>query len=113
LYRHGTAEHLLTWSGSFTTLAAISAVSRFTQYLPTCLSVIIFRKKWPDKERSYTIPFGYAIPVIAIVVSLWMLAQAQTKQLVWGLGGIIVVIPFYFLYLNKKKKGLIQEKNDF
>ena len=109
----GLLSILLAWSGSFTTLAAISAVSRFTQYLPTCLSVIIFRKKWPDKERSYTIPFGYAIPIIAIVVSLWMLAQAQTKQLVWGLGGIIVVIPFYFLYLNKKKKGLIQEKNDF
>ena len=34
------ASVLLAWSGSFTTLAAISAVSRFTQYLPTCLAVI-------------------------------------------------------------------------
>lgn len=50
------ASVLLAWSGSFTTLAAISAVSRFTQYLPTCLAVIIFRRKWADKERSYTIP---------------------------------------------------------
>jgi amino acid transporter len=102
---------LLAWSGSFATLAAISAVSRFTQYLPTCLSVIIFRKKWADKERPYKIPFGYTIPVLAIVVSLWMLAQASSKQLIWGFGGIIVVLPFYFIYLDKKKKGLIKEKD--
>ena len=102
---------LLAWSGSFTTLAAISAVSRFTQYLPTCLSVIIFRRKWADKERPYKIPFGYTIPVLAIVVSLWMLAQASSKQLIWGFGGILIVLPFYFIYLNKKKKGLIKESD--
>ena len=100
---------LLTWTGSFTTLAAISSVSRFTQYLPTCISVIIFRKKWADKERSYKIPFGVAIPVIAIVISLWMLAQASSKQLIWGFGGCIIILPFYYLYLQKKKKGLIKE----
>lgn len=63
------ASVLLAWSGSFTTLAAISAVSRFTQYLPTCLAVIIFRRKWADKERSYTIPGGYTVPIIAIATS--------------------------------------------
>lgn len=100
---------LLAWSGSFATLAAISAVSRFTQYLPTCIAVIVFRKKWADKERPFKIPFGITIPIIAIIISLWMLAQATEKQLIWGLGGIIVILPFYFLYLNKKKRGLIKE----
>ena len=102
------ASVLLAWSGSFTTLAAISAVSRFTQYLPTCLAVIIFRRKWADKARSYTIPGGYLIPVIAIGTSLWMLAQAQTNQLLWGLGGCIVILPFYYSYWKKKKAGLIK-----
>ena len=46
------ASVLLAWSGSFTTLAAISAVSRFTQYLPTCLAVHHIPRKWADKERS-------------------------------------------------------------
>lgn len=100
---------LLAWSGSFTTLAAISAVSRFTQYLPTCLAVIIFRKKWADKERPYKIPFGIVIPVIGIVLSLWMLSHATQTQLIWGFGGCIVILPFYFIYLNKKRKGLIHE----
>ena len=106
------ASVLLAWSGSFTTLAAISAVSRFTQYLPTCLAVIIFRRKWADKTRSYTIPGGYLIPVIAIGTSLWMLSQAQTNQLLWGLGGCIVILPFYYSYWKKKKAGLIKDHDE-
>ena len=106
------ASVLLAWSGSFTTLAAISAVSRFTQYLPTCLAVIIFRRKWADKARSYTIPGGYLIPVIAIGTSLWMLAQAQTNQLLWGLGGCIVILPFYYSYWKKKKAGRIKDHDE-
>ena len=106
------ASVLLAWSGSFTTLAAISAVSRFTQYLPTCLAVIIFRRKWADKARSYTIPGGYLIPIIAIGTSLWMLAQAQTNQLLWGLGGCIVILPFYYSYWKKKKAGLIKDNDE-
>ena len=106
------ASVLLAWSGSFTTLAAISAVSRFTQYLPTCLAVIIFRRKWADKAGSYTIPGGYLIPVIAIGTSLWMLAQAQTNQLLWGLGGCIIILPFYYSYWKKKKAGLIKNNDE-
>ena len=106
------ASVLLAWSGSFTTLAAISAVSRFTQYLPTCLAVIIFRRKWANKARSYTIPGGYLIPVIAIGTSLWMLAQAQTNQLLWGLGGCIIILPFYYSYWKKKKAGLIKDHDE-
>ncbi len=106
------ASVLLAWSGSFTTLAAISAVSRFTQYLPTCIAVIVFRRKWADKPRSYTIPGGYIIPFIAIGTSIWMLAQAQTNQLLWGLGGCIVILPLYLSYWRKKKAGLIKEKTE-
>ena len=103
---------LLAWSGSFTMLAAISAVSRFTQYLPTCIAVIVFRKKWAHKDRPYKIPFGITIPLIAVVVSLWMLLQATAVQLTWGLGGCIVILPFYVMYLRKKKAGLIKESEE-
>lgn len=95
---------LLAWSGSFTTLAAISAVSRFTQYLPTVLSVIVFRRKWKDRERTYKIPGGIFVPVVAFLTSLWMLSNAKPMQLVWGLGGILVIAPYYLVY---KKKGSV------
>lgn len=56
---------------------------------------------------------GDTIPIIAIATSLWILTQAQVHQLLWGLGGCIVIIPLYFLYLRKKRAGLIKEHDDF
>ncbi|MBS5582678.1 MAG: amino acid permease [Megasphaera sp.] len=103
---------LLAWSGSFTTLAAISAVSRFTQYLPTVLSVIVFRRKWKDRERTYKIPGGIFVPVVAFVTSLWMLSNAKPMQLVWGLGGILVIAPYYLVYKKKKAAGLIKDHDE-
>lgn len=103
---------LLAWSGSFTTLAAISAVSRFTQYLPTVLSVIVFRRKWKDRERTYKIPGGIFVPVVAFLTSLWMLSNAKPMQLVWGLGGILVIAPYYLVYKKKKAKGLVKDHDE-
>lgn len=103
---------LLAWSGSFTTLAAISAVSRFTQYLPTVLSVIVFRRKWKDRERTYKIPGGIFVPVVAFLTSLWMLSNAKPMQLVWGLGGILVIAPYYLVYKKKKAEGPVKDHDE-
>lgn len=103
---------LLAWSGSFTTLAAISAVSRFTQYLPTVLSVIVFRRKWKNRERTYKIPGGIFVPVVAFLTSLWMLSNAKPMQLVWGLGGILVIAPYYLVYKKKKAEGLVKDHDE-
>lgn len=103
---------LLAWSGSFTTLAAISAVSRFTQYLPTVLSGIVFRRKWKDRERTYKIPGGIFVPVVAFLTSLWMLSNAKPMQLVWGLGGILVIAPYYLVYKKKKAEGLVKDHDE-
>lgn len=103
---------LLAWSGSFTTLVAISAVSRFTQYLPTVLSVIVFRRKWKDRERTYKIPGGIFVPVVAFLTSLWMLSNAKPMQLVWGLGGILVIAPYYLVYKKKKAEGLVKDHDE-
>ena len=103
---------LLAWSGSFTTLATISAVSRFTQYLPTVLSVIVFRRKWKDRERTYKIPGGIFVPVVAFLTSLWMLSNAKPMQLVWGLGGILVIAPYYLVYKKKKAEGLVKDHDE-
>ena len=103
---------LLAWSGSFTALAAISAVSRFTQYLPTVLSVIVFRRKWKDRERTYKIPGGIFVPVVAFLTSLWMLSNAKPMQLVWGLGGILVIAPYYLVYKKKKAEGLVKDHDE-
>lgn len=93
----------LALSGSFAKLAMISVVSRFAQYLPTCLAVLKLRKR-PDLKSTFTIPLGPVIPVLAIVVSIWMLAQAQKEQIIWGLCGLVVGVPVYFLMKRNNSK---------
>lgn len=93
---------LIGYTGGFAFLASISVVSRFSQYIPTCLSIMVFRKKMPDAPRVFKIPFGPVIPVIALLVSFWLLAQAKPQQLLIGFGAAIVALPFYFLVHLKK-----------
>ncbi len=97
---------LIAYTGSFTFLASISVVSRFSQYIPTCLSIPVFRKKMPDAPRAFKIPFGPVIPAIAVLTSIWLLAQAKPQQLIMGLGAAVIAVPFYyFVYKNKKAQA--------
>jgi len=90
-------------SGSFTQLAAISMVSRFAQYLPTCLAVLVLRRR-SDLPAGFTIPFGPVVPLVASAICLWLLDKASRTQLVWGLGALALGIPLYFVmrFLNQR-----------
>jgi len=88
---------LVAVSGSFNTLVQISAVSRFAQYIPSCLAVLVFRKTMKHRKSGFRIPFGWFIPVLAITISLWLLAQTSISNLIWGFGALLVAVPFYFL----------------
>ncbi len=83
-------------SGSFVKLAAISVVSRFAQYVPTCLAVIVLRKKRPDLEGFFRLPLVPFIPLAAVAVSVWLVSKASTEQILWGLGAMALGIPLYF-----------------
>lgn len=102
---------ILAMSGSFVVLASIGVIVRFIQYIPTCAAVLIFRKR--DKENGikhdgFTIPFGPIIPVIALVVSTLLLIKAgiaNPEKIVYGLGGLVVVAPFYKFSKNRMEKA--------
>lgn len=88
---------LIALSGSFTTLAAISVVSRFAQYVPTCLAILVLRKRDPEHPSTLPVLFGPVIPVVAVLVSIWLLVQADLHKIFFGLGGLLIAVPFYFL----------------
>lgn len=95
----------LVLSGSFAQLVGISVISKFGQYIPTCFSVIVFRRR--KAESSFRVPFGYFIPIVSVCLSLWLLYSAWVddigkpilqNRVIVGLGGFIVGIPLYFLF---------------
>ena len=89
-------------SGSFTQLATISVISRFTQYIPTCLSIIVFRRR--GMESTFKVPFGYVIPIVATAVSIWLLCNSEVYKLVIGLGAMVIIAPIYFVIKKYNEK---------
>lgn len=87
----------IAYSGTFSKLAMISAISRFVQYIPTCLAVLVFRHTRKNTPRPFRIPLGPVVPLAAIAVSIWLLANTPAENLIWGLGALVIAIPFYFI----------------
>ncbi|KGO32434.1 hypothetical protein Q757_01020 [Oenococcus alcoholitolerans] len=87
---------LLAYSGTFSTLAQISAVSRFAQFIPTIVALMVFRKTMAHAPREFKVPFGWLIPVLALAVSVWLLFNTPVLNILWGFGALIIAIPFIF-----------------
>jgi len=84
---------VLALTGSFATLAAGSAIARLVVYAGTCASVLVLRRPrfaGTVRPASFTIPGGPVVPVIGFIVSLAIIAGANTLQLVVGLGALAV-----------------------
>ena len=82
----------LALSGSFTYLAAVSAVARLVMYLAVCLSTLVLRRRKPDEEMGpalFTIPLGPVVPILATVVAAAILFGATPDQLAAGAAALI------------------------
>lgn len=95
----------LALTGSFVTLAAVSAVARLVMYLAVCTATLILRRRTPDAEMGeaqFTAPLGPIVPVLASVVALSILAGATAQQLLMG-GYALAAGAVLFLIANRKQ----------
>jgi amino acid transporter len=84
----------LALSGSFATLAKVSALARLVVYAGTCASVLALRQKG---RAPFTIPFGPVIPIAAIIASIGIAFGADALQRKAGLialaaGAVLYVV---------------------
>lgn len=96
---------LIAYSGTFSTLAEMSAILTFAQYIPTCAAVLVFHQRKLQNEESFTVPFGPAIPILAIIMSIWLLATANPIELIESAIVILIAIVIYFLMKIGKKEN--------
>ena len=97
----------IAMSGSFAQLAMLSVVARFVQYIPTCLSVLVFRKRFAgnkEAQSSFKAPFGPVLPVMAVVICLCLLADQPPMKIFVGLGFMALISPFYLMAQKKVKQ---------
>ena len=54
-------------------------------------------------DRTFRVPMGPVIPVLAIVVSVWLITQSSLEKVFWGLGGLVVGAVLYYI-MNRNGK---------
>lgn len=60
-----------------------------------------------ELKAEYCAPLGLLFPVAGVVTSIWLLANANVRNLVLGLGAMILIAPLYFLM---KRAGKISNQ---
>lgn len=85
---------VVTWamalSGTFVWLVTLSVVARSVTYIATCLAVLVLRRRGDVPPAGYTLPGGWAIPLIATALSVWLLWYAPRRDLLIGLWALLV-----------------------
>jgi amino acid transporter len=74
----------------FDRLSDISNVALFCQYVPTCIAVLVLRRKRPDEPRSFRLPLGPVIPILGslgCVLFLYGTKGADLFFAAWTLAG--------------------------
>lgn len=92
---------ILFLTGTFQYLILASVIVSLFQYIPTCLAVIVLRKKRANISSNFIIPGGYVIPLLALGTCFWLLSQMELVVILATLAGMLISLPFYFFRKEK------------
>ena len=92
-----TLTLLLSLTGSFQYLVAACVMVSILQYIPTCLAVIVLRRRRPHQEEGgYRIPGGYFVPVVALIICVWLVCHVDLMVIAATAVAVTAALPFYF-----------------
>lgn len=86
----------LSTSDSLTFMIAVAIVFWMVSYIVSNINVLIFRYRLPKAPRTFKVPFGPVIPVIAIIGNMFMIwnidSDPGTRNLIFMIDGFIFMI---------------------
>jgi basic amino acid/polyamine antiporter, APA family len=90
----------LTWmlavTGTFLWVAAIAGASSLILYIGVCASLIRLRKLAPNRD-AFRVPFGPALAVVAICISLALITALDTRQvLLMSVTGLLATANWWW-----------------
>jgi len=86
---------MLALSGTFVQLALLSIVSRLMTYMTTSAALLILQRRFADKPTALHLPGGPLIPILALLLSIGLLASATWQNLLAGLLALVVGAGVY------------------
>ncbi len=92
--------------GGFKQLLILSSASTLLIYLGVVLATIKLRRKSLDAtEKSFVIPGGIIVPIIAVAIIIWILSSLSKEEMTGIIVSFIVLSTiFFFMKIFKNKK---------
>jgi APA family basic amino acid/polyamine antiporter len=94
----------LSLRGSFVGMLKISAVARLIPYVLTCLALPVLRKKHPQDVKRFRLKGGPVIPILAVVLSAWLLTQSPARDLLSAAVALAAGYVFYIATLLYRRR---------
>lgn len=104
---------LLAVFGAFKQLIILTSASTLLIYLGVVSATIRLRfKKTAAQEKSFTIPGGITVPVIAVIIIGWILSNLSRQELT-GIGvSLLLLSAIYMFMIYFKQKKMIYKKEE-
>jgi APA family basic amino acid/polyamine antiporter len=99
-----TVALALALGGSFAKLALVSALARLVTYTGACAAALRLRSPTfaaRVKPATFTAPLGPVMPIVAILVSMAVVAGATREQLLGG--GLALAVGAVFFAINARR----------
>ncbi|HEY0334152.1 MAG TPA: APC family permease [Stenotrophomonas sp.] len=97
----GVISLALALSGSFVQLALLSMVTRLLAYIGTAAAVIVLARRYGDRPGAVHLPGGPLIPILALILSLALLASASWQNLA---AAAVACVVGALIYLFPRRK---------
>ena len=96
---------------SYLFLVSCTVLASFVQYVPSILAVIKFKHSNEYPTHGFLLPGKYTIPIIALIISCYMITNFTPKTLL--LGAVVAVIATARYFFIDKDEKLEKEHEDF
>jgi len=100
IYFYSAFSILLALSGGFVWLAAMSTVVRLMVYVLCIATLPVLHRKLGEFKGQFRLRGGMVIPVVALVVSIWLMTHASMKS--WLVTGIFMVIGGILFFVTRR-----------
>lgn len=100
---YGALSLALALSGSFIWLAVMSTLVRLLTYIMCIVAIPFLEKSEEAIEDQFTLPGGYLIPAIALLLCIWLITHATTEA--WlTIGGFTALGTLMYLWSTRRSK---------
>lgn len=83
-------------------LAEMTSIGTLVAFLVVSIGVIVLRRREPDLERGFKVPFYPVTPILAILGCIWIITQLRVVTIAVFVVWVIVFLAFYLVYGRKR-----------